>query len=109
GEHDRLLPGFERLERQYLAEKDVPTAWIYALELKNPRESGGQVVRYFNTPLHTSVIVALGPVSSATWRLEATGESQNGKPYYWLVGNNSANLDLHVRNNASAQNTMLDA
>ncbi|RPE36462.1 concanavalin A-like lectin/glucanase superfamily protein [Kitasatospora cineracea] len=107
GEHDRLLPGFERLERQYLAEKDMPTAWNYALEAKTPRESDGQSLRYFNAPIHTSVIVVFSPIRS-TWRLEATGESQNGKPFYWLVGNNTNNLDLHVRNNATAQNTMMD-
>ncbi|MEU1125677.1 LamG domain-containing protein [Streptomyces sp. NPDC005899] len=108
GDHDRLLPGFERLERQYLAEKDVPTAWNYALELKTPREVDGQVLRYFNAPIHTSVLVVLSSFRLGGWRLEDTGESQNGKPYYWLVGNNPNNLDLHVLKNSSAQNTMLD-
>ncbi|MGW7476038.1 LamG-like jellyroll fold domain-containing protein [Streptomyces cyaneofuscatus] len=106
GKHDRLLPGFERLERQYLAEKDVPTAWNYALEVKTPRESDGQVLRYFNAPIHTSVIVSLTS-SRSTWRLEGTGESQNGKPFYWLVGNNVNNLDVQIYRNASAQNTPL--
>ncbi len=107
GEHDRLLPGFERLERQYLAEKDVPTAWNYALEVKTPRQVDGQSLRYFHAPIHTSVIVSLSP-SRSTWRLEATGESQNGKPFYWLVGNNVNNLDLHIYKNSSAQNAVLD-
>ncbi|MFJ5881761.1 LamG-like jellyroll fold domain-containing protein [Kitasatospora cineracea] len=107
GEHDRLLPGFERLERQYLAEKDVPTAWNYALEPKTPREADGQSLRYFNAPINTSVIVSLSP-SRSTWRLEATGESQDGKPCYWLISNNSNNLNLRSYRNSSAQNSMLE-
>ncbi|MEV0992496.1 LamG domain-containing protein [Streptomyces sp. NPDC049949] len=110
-EHDRLKPGFDDLERRYFAEKDLVTSWNYSLELKTPRVLSGQTMRWLfatNSTSATGSVVFTPDSPRSTWRLEAVGESQDGRPCYWLVVN-EANRDLHVVGNSAAENTALNS
>lgn len=107
-EHDRLKPGFDDLERRYLAEKDQVTAWTYNLELKNPRTFSGQVGRWVyainTTPDTRGSVVFTANLPRSTWRLESVGENQDGRPCYWLVCHEYGR-DLCTVNNSAADNT----
>ncbi|WP_406553033.1 LamG-like jellyroll fold domain-containing protein [Streptomyces sp. YS-3] len=112
-EHDRVKPEFDDLERRYLAERDVPTAWNYRLELKTPRVVRDQVAQCLystgSTSGAASVVFLPGPETGlprTTWRMEAVGESQDGIPCYWLVAA-APDRDLRIMNNSMAENTQL--
>ncbi|SDS73183.1 Concanavalin A-like lectin/glucanases superfamily protein [Streptomyces sp. TLI_053] len=112
-EYDRTKPGFDDLERRYLAEKDLPTAYNYTLRLKTPavlanghrrewllgsRTDPTRGVAYFNDMRPPEARLS-------TWQLEAVGESQDGRPWYWLVFD--GNLWLRIENDSTAENARI--
>ncbi|MEV6684377.1 LamG domain-containing protein [Streptomyces sp. NPDC051130] len=108
-EHDRLKPGFDDLERRYFAEKDLVTSWNHSLELKTPRVVNGFTMRWFhavNTQSGAASVILI-PERQTTWRVDAVGESQDGRPCYWLVAN-ELNRDLHVLGNSMSENAQLN-
>ncbi|MFF1798785.1 LamG-like jellyroll fold domain-containing protein, partial [Kitasatospora sp. NPDC058263] len=117
-EHDRLRPGFDDLERRYLAERDQVTAYNYNLGLKTERVApSGYRWRWLfaaSNPGSNGVVVftedkPADPQSRAVWRLAAVGQSQDGRPCYWLVSSNTAGQRLHVVGDSTEENAKLDA
>ncbi|MFI1452217.1 hypothetical protein [Streptomyces roseus] len=112
-EHDRLKPGFDALESQYLAEKDLVTAWNYRLGLKNQRVVNAykwqwvHAVRPQPGSSSFSVVFIEEDNQPVTWRVEAVGENQDGRPCYWLVVN-EFNQDLHVLGNSMSENAQFN-
>ncbi|MEV0535550.1 LamG domain-containing protein [Kitasatospora sp. NPDC050463] len=108
-QYDQMKPGFDDLERRYLAEKDLPTAYNYTLGLKNQRvNSAGYRWQWLfasrNNP--TGGVAAFAETKpGSTWRLEAVGESQDGKPCYWVVAD-SVTMDLLVDGGSTAENAV---
>ncbi|MEU9678835.1 LamG domain-containing protein [Streptomyces parvus] len=107
-EYDRLKPGFDLLEQQYLAEKDLVTSWIYNIELKTPRVVPGGTLRWLGGADSQAEKGAVFVVDSVftSWRFEAVGESQDGRPCYWLVSHRF-NKDVRVVGNSTAENAQL--
>ncbi|QES57836.1 hypothetical protein DEJ51_29780 [Streptomyces venezuelae] len=110
-EVDRLKPGFDDLERRYLAEKDLATSWIYSLELKTPRQlAGGHLAQSLFAILTSEYEAGVqfvppnGPRS--TWWLDDTGQSQGGRPCYFLVAR-ERNRDLRVTGNSTSETARL--
>ncbi|MFJ3926737.1 LamG-like jellyroll fold domain-containing protein [Streptomyces sp. NPDC090022] len=108
-EHDRLKPAFDDVERRYFAEKDLVTSWNYTIDLKNPRVLGA----YTHRSIHSidsaggGASVMVTPDVRSSWRVEAVGQSQDGRPCYWVV-NNRSGQDLHVMGNSMAENAQLN-
>ncbi|MFI5530109.1 LamG-like jellyroll fold domain-containing protein [Kitasatospora sp. NPDC051853] len=107
-EHDRLKPGFDDLERRYLADKDLPGAYYHSLELKTLRAVGDyrmqrvHAIKTASTDRGTVVFVAdNGP--RTTWRLEPVGENHEGRPCYWLVADDTGRELRAVANSAAEQ------
>ncbi|MET8542796.1 LamG domain-containing protein [Kitasatospora sp. NPDC004799] len=109
-EYDRLKPGFDPLEQQYLAEKDLVTSWIYAIGLRNPRVAPGGTYQwlfgYNSTAESGAVGLSESPTSQGSWRFDAVGESQDGRPCYWLVSHRFNN-DVRVVGNSTSENAQL--
>ncbi|MFI1004293.1 LamG-like jellyroll fold domain-containing protein [Streptomyces galbus] len=115
-EYDRQRPGFEDLERRYLSEKDQLSAYHYNLGLKTERVSpNGYRWRwlYAGTNPASNAIAYFTedkpdePYSRRTWRFEDVGQSQDGRPCYWLISGNST-ARLHVTDDSTAENARLD-
>ncbi|MGW4645492.1 LamG-like jellyroll fold domain-containing protein [Kitasatospora sp. NPDC004289] len=107
-EHDRLKPGFDLLEQQYLAEKDLVTSWIYNIELKTPRVVPGGTLQWLggaDNQAESGAVFVLDSVFTS-WRFDAVGESQDGRPCYWLVSHRF-NKDVRVVGNSTAENAQL--
>ncbi|MEU5116680.1 LamG domain-containing protein [Streptomyces longwoodensis] len=107
-EHDRLKPGFDLLEQQYLAEKDLVTSWIYNIELKTPRVVPGSTLQWLggtDNQAESGAVFVLDSVFTS-WRFDAVGESQDGRPCYWLVSHRF-NKDVRVVGNSPSENAQL--
>ncbi|MFE2273327.1 LamG-like jellyroll fold domain-containing protein [Streptomyces lavendulae] len=107
-EYDRLKPGFDLLEQQYFAEKDLVTSWIYNIELKTPRVVPGGTLQWLGGADSQAESGAVFVVDSVftSWRFEAVGESQDGRPCYWLVSHRF-NKDVRVVGNSTSENAQL--
>ncbi|WP_405918703.1 LamG-like jellyroll fold domain-containing protein [Streptomyces longwoodensis] len=117
-ECDRQRPGFEDLERRYLAEKDLPTAYNYNLGLKTERVvSSGNRWRWLfaatNTAGNGLVVFTEDKPAEAqarmVWRLEVAAQGPDGKPCYWLASTNKDQQVLHVVDDSTAENARLEA
>ncbi|MFJ3793967.1 LamG-like jellyroll fold domain-containing protein [Kitasatospora sp. NPDC090091] len=112
-QYDRMKPGFDDLERRYLAEKDLPTAYDYTLRLKNPQVTSSGHRRHwllgsrYDPTRGVAYFDETKPEETkrSTWRLEAVGESQDGRPCYWLVFD--GNLWLRIENDSTAENARI--
>ncbi|MFI9319271.1 LamG-like jellyroll fold domain-containing protein [Kitasatospora aureofaciens] len=108
-EYERLWQVFEPLEKQYLAEKDLVTSWIYTIELKTPRVVPSGTLRWLvgiDSPAETGAVVVLPESTLTSWRFEAVGESQDGRPCYWLVSDRF-NKDVRIVGNSTSENAQL--
>ncbi|MGW3387214.1 LamG-like jellyroll fold domain-containing protein [Streptomyces cinereoruber] len=107
-EYDRLKPGFDALEQQYFAEKDLVTSWIYNIELKTPRVVPGSTLQWLggtDNQAESGAVFVLDSVFTS-WRFDAVGESQDGRPCYWLVSHRF-NKDVRVVGNSTSENAQL--
>ncbi|MFJ9690640.1 LamG-like jellyroll fold domain-containing protein [Kitasatospora sp. NPDC101183] len=112
-EIDRTKPGFEDLERRYLAEKDLVESYRFQLRLKTERVlPNGYPCKWLDggrTGPTEGIVVfredqLMAGHSRTTWTLEPVGESQDGRPCYRFVADGSAGLYMRVVGDSTAEN-----
>ncbi|MFI6585695.1 LamG-like jellyroll fold domain-containing protein [Embleya sp. NPDC050493] len=109
--YDELTREVNEHQKRYDAEKDLVTSWYYELLLKQtrPDASGQLVLKLVVTTTSTSdarVVSFTSGTDTPLWTFDAVGESQDGKPCYYLAYKRF-DQDMCAKYSATEENSAL--